>query len=188
MWVVGGNWLSKLGPPPLGAWRGVEHSGASRLALWKASTWSQGQPVMAEAGSPHLGHVLQQTDVDGHQPREALVGKTQAFHEEQQLCGAARVLDHVVELLAAQDVDITLAEERVWREEGRRQVPAPTREGRGQRGGGQDGTATGPLDTGRKAQAENATRRATAWSMSHLNVVPNQTTSLASGFLVYKRS
>lgn len=66
-----------------------------------------------EACGSHLRHILQQTDVDGNQARETLVGETEAFHEEQQLRRAARVLDHVVELLPAQDVDVALAEERV---------------------------------------------------------------------------
>ena len=65
--------------------------------------------------------------MDGDQAREALVGKTQPFHEEQQLRGAACVLDHVVELLPAQDVDVALAEKRVWGEKDRRQAPLPTK-------------------------------------------------------------
>lgn len=69
--------------------------------------------------------------MDGDQAREALVGKTQAFHEEQQLSRAARVLDHVVELPAAQDVDITLAEKRVWREKDQGQAPSTTGRGAG---------------------------------------------------------
>lgn len=147
---------------------------------------------MLEVWSPHLGHVLQQADVDGHQAREALVGKTQAFYKEQQLCGAARVLDHVVELPSAQDVDVTLAEERIWREKGPCQVPAPTR-GQCQWGRGRDGKVTSPLDLGSKAHAENATTRAMArsdvpalWPARH--VAWNQTTSLASGFLAYEIS
>lgn len=64
-------------------------------------------------------------DVD--QAGEALVGESQAFHEEQQLRGAARVLDHVVELPPAQDVDVTLAEKRVWWEKDQREGPTPTR-------------------------------------------------------------
>ena len=69
----------------------------------------QGEPAPPPGAppgeGPHLSHVLQQADVDGDQAREALVGKTQAFHKEQQLRRAARVLDHVVELPPAQDVD-----------------------------------------------------------------------------------
>lgn len=83
-------------------------------------SWS---PEKADGGSPyggypkpHLSHELQQADVDGDQALEALIREAQTFHEEQQLCGAACVLDHMAELLAAQDMDITLAEEGVWRE------------------------------------------------------------------------
>lgn len=92
--------------------------------LERALCGARGPPRM-DAGSPHLGHVLQQADVDGDQAREALVGEAQAFHEEQQLRRAAGVLDHVVELLLAQDVDVTLAEERIWREGGRCQTLGP---------------------------------------------------------------
>lgn len=106
--------------------------------------------------------------MDGDQAREALVRETQAFHEEQQLCRAACVLDHVVELSPAQDVDVTLAEERVWREKDPGQAPTPTRKRSEARGhdGGQDGRVTCPPGEERKAQAENASRRAMAWSLS----------------------
>ena len=89
----------------------------------------QGEPAPPPGAppgeGPHLSHVLQQADVDGDQAREALVGKTQAFHKEQQLCRAARVLDHVVELPPAQDVDVTLAEKGVWRKKDPGQAPLP---------------------------------------------------------------
>lgn len=124
-----------VGHPGLQAWTPSPWSFEGSRAYWgppwewpsrRSSTWPAGQPLLVEARSPHLGHILQQADVDGDQAREALVGKTQAFHKEQQLGRAARVLDHVVELPAAQDVDITLAEKRVWREKDQGQVPPTT--------------------------------------------------------------
>lgn len=66
--------------------------------------------------------------MDGDQAREALVGEAEAFHEEQKLRGASRVLDHVVELLSAQDVDVALSEERVWGREGPASAPCLIRE------------------------------------------------------------
>lgn len=129
----------------------------------------QGEPAPPPGAppgeGPHLGHVLQQADVDGDQAREALVGKTQAFHEEQQLRGAARVLDHVVELPPAQDVDVTLAEKGVWRKKDPAQAPLPQPTVGQARRWGRDSKAPCPLHTG-KARAANATGRAAARSPS----------------------
>ena len=113
--------------------------------------------------------------MDGDQAWEALVGETQAFHEEQQLRGAARVLDHMVELLPAQDVDVTLAKERIWGDRDQCQTVDTPRRGQWGRvtDGGQDGRVTCPPGEERKAQAENATRGAVAWSScQHYCVLP----------------
>lgn len=151
---VGWSWVSKLGQPP----PPPQCFGASweplRLARWKDSHLvPRDGPSWWPPGSPHLGHVLQQADVDGDQAREALVGEAQAFHEEQQLRRAARVLDHVVELPPAQDVDVPLAEKRVWRERGSCQAPAPARGvsvGQGTRGQSDSSSRHREISTSRK--------------------------------------
>lgn len=85
--------------------------------------------------------------MDGNQAREALVGEAEAFHEEQQLRGATRVLHHVEELLPAQDVNVALAEEGVCR--GWTHVRTPSHQEVRELGG--MGRVTGPLDTERCA-------------------------------------
>lgn len=146
------------------------------MALWKDfHLVPRGSPSWWKPGSPHLGHVLQQADVDGDQAWEALVGKTQAFHEEHQLRRAARVLDHVVELPPAQDVDVTLAEKRVWREKGQRQVPAPAR-----------GVSVGWGTRSRKCHQKGLGLVIVPAPLCARHVALSQITSVASGFLVYK--
>lgn len=91
--------------------------------------------------------------MDGDQAWEALIGEAQAFHEEQQLRRAARVLDHVVEFPPAQDVDVTLAEKRVWRERGSCQAPASVRGvsvGQGTRGQSDSSSRHREISTSRK--------------------------------------
>lgn len=98
----------------------------------------------------------------------------------------------MVELLAAQNVDITLAEKGVWRKKDQYQAPTPTR--KRSAWWVTDGTQKGSLSFRHreKHKQKNATRRAVAWSLSEhccvLAVWHRTRPLLASGFLVYEMS